>query len=462
MRHFLVIVYLLLFSALACNDNEMPSDSILEEGEQLSGGDATVYDLSVNAFGNSAPNLSGDKDLLFVTGNAFFKRNWVTAPSSTEDLDGLGPVYNSRSCSGCHNLDGRGRPPLTPQESPLALLFRISAPGIQWKPVDDDAYGGQLQNLSILGIESDGDASVSYVEVPGSYPDGTWYSLRKPVYTFILNHGDFAAGTMVSARIAPHLVGLGLLEAVDESQLLMMADPEDNNHDGISGRLNHVWDVIRQASAVGRFGWKANQPSIRQQVAAAFNGDIGITSDLFPLQPCGLNQKDCNDAVSGGQPELSQDILDRVVLYSASLAVPRRRDWDDQTVLKGKLLFREISCSGCHVPKIVTGSHGDFPEFMNQTIYPYTDLLLHDMGEGLADHRPDFEATGKEWRTPPLWGIGLIPVVNGHSYLLHDGRARNIEEAILWHAGEAEASKKSFKELSETDREAVIRFVESL
>lgn len=458
-----LVVFFLLVLVVACQkDISLDPESWLEAGEEYAGGATTVVDESVNAFGQAAPNLTGDKNTRFVVGNSFFKRNWVTAPSSTTGLDGLGPLFNTRSCSSCHALDGRGSPPLSPDEAPLGLLFRLSTRESVWEPLPDPNYGTQFHPRAILGVVPDGSVSVSYQEMPGHYPDGTSYSLRIPVNTFALNHGPFSPGIMISPRVAPHMIGMGLLEAIDEAQLLALADPNDANGDGISGRPNYVWDVTRQQKVIGRFGWKANEPTVRQQVAGAFNGDIGLTTSIFPHQPCPPNRTDCREAPGGGDPEVSDPTFNDVVLYSAALAVPRRRSWKNETVLNGKEAFFRIGCNSCHHQKIKTGSGGEHPEFRNQTIYPYTDLLLHDMGEGLADNRPDHDANGREWRTPPLWGIGLIPLVNGHSFLLHDGRARNIEEAILWHGGEAEAVKQSFKKLQKREREALIKFVESL
>nr|WKN35397.1 di-heme oxidoredictase family protein [Tunicatimonas sp. TK19036] len=455
----------MLLGAACQEETEAPWQRWKEDGEQFSGGDATIYDESVNAFGQAAPNLTGNKDLFFVTGNAFFKRNWVTAPASTEDLDGLGPVYNARSCSSCHELDGRGAPPASPGEQPVALLFRLSRPSreIAWETIPDEHYGDQLNTLAILGVKPEGDISVSYQEITGSYADGETYSLRQPIYEFKnLKYGAFASDIMISPRIAPHMVGLGLLESIDEETLKGLADPDDANQDGISGRVNYVLDRATQTKKVGWLGWKANQPNVRQQVAAAFRGDIGITSHLYPEQPCASEDGDCQQAAYDTEPELTEDILDRVTLYSETLAVPQRRDWNEPDVLLGKALFHESGCASCHVSTIQTGTHPDYPEFSNQTIHPYTDLLLHDMGEGLADGRPDGLATGTEWKTPPLWGIGLIHVVSGHTFFLHDGRARNLEEAILWHGGEAEKSKQEFVHMSKSDRELLIKFLESL
>ena len=460
------VFILLLFAGFAYTFSHGLFDPLSEwreEAEQLSGGQTTVFNESVNAFGEAAPNLSGNKDLFFVTGNAFFKRNWVTAPASTEDLDGLGPLFNARSCSTCHNLDGRGSPPESPDEHPVDLLFRLTRPtpdSIRSRP--DENYGGQFNHLSVLGVDPEGEVQVTYYEISGEYPDGTTYTLREPVYEFKnLKYGDFPDDIMISPRIAQHLVGLGLLEAIDEETLQSLSDPNDSDGDGISGKVNIVYNHETDQMEIGRFGWKANQPTVRQQTALAFREDIGITSALFPDELCAEFQNECTEARSGGEPELTEDILDRVTLYTEVIAVPARRNWNDSDVLKGKRAFHNIGCASCHIQKLETGVHPEHPELSNQTIYPYTDLLLHDMGEGLADHAPDAKATGTEWRTPPLWGIGLIETVSGHTYFLHDGRARNLEEAILWHGGEAEESREQFKELSKEERDNLIKFLNS-
>ena len=461
----LLSLVFLFFITFSCkNGSNDPFAHVREKGEQFSGGATTVFDTSANAFGNAAPNLTDNRDLLFVTGNAFFNRNWVTAPSSTSDLDGLGPLFNARSCSGCHFKDGRGAPPLNTEEQPVALLFRLSRPGDSiGETIPDENYGDQFNHLSILGVDPEGEISVTYEEVPGTYPDGSSFSIRRPVYSFNdLQYGPFPPDIMISPRIAQQMIGLGLLESVSDKTILEFADPDDANGDGISGKVNRVLDVESQQIVIGRFGWKSNQPTVRQQVAGAFRGDIGITSSIFPEQPCASNQQDCSAAKHGGEPELTDDILDRVSLYSSALAVPGRRKWDEEDVLRGKTSFIQIGCSSCHIPSMTTGQNPDFPEFSNQTIYPYTDLLLHDMGDELSDNTPDGLAAGNEWRTPPLWGIGLIPTVNGHTFLLHDGRARNIEEAILWHNGEAEAARLQFMSLTQQERKDLITFIKSL
>jgi CxxC motif-containing protein (DUF1111 family) len=277
-----------------------------------------------------------------------------------------------------------------------------------------------------------------------------------------LAFGDLAEGTMISPRVAPQMVGLGLLQAIDEADLLAHADPDDADGDGISGRPNRVWDVGNEDFALGRFGWKANQPRLEQQNSGAFLGDIGITSSLFPTENCSAAQPDCEAAPNGGQPEIDPTHVDKVDFYSKFLAVPARRDFRDPEVRQGEQLFGTLGCATCHVTQFTTGEVDGLPELSNQTIHPYTDLLLHDLGDDLADGRPDYEANGNEWRTPPLWGIGLFKDVNAHTRYLHDGRARNLEEAVLWHAGEAESSTAAFKALAPAEREALLRFLGSL
>jgi CxxC motif-containing protein (DUF1111 family) len=258
------------------------------------------------------------------------------------------------------------------------------------------------------------------------------------------------------------MIGLGLLEAIPERTLLALADPDDRDGDGISGRPNRVWDWAQQRQVMGRFGWKANQPTVAQQATGAFLGDIGITSALFPRQNCTAAQARCSTVPTGGQPEISPERLDPVIFYSRTLAVPARRDLDDPVVQRGERLFAQAQCGRCHIPTLHTSPVNELPTLSHQTIHPYTDLLLHDMGAELSDERPDFDATGREWRTPPLWGIGLVFTVNGHTNFLHDGRARNVTEAILWHGGEAEAAREHFRHLPRPDREALVRFLESL
>lgn len=442
-----------------------PDDhAYLEAHEELAGGAATVFDTTPDAFSRPAPGLTRQQELLFFVGNSFFNQNWVSAPASTTARDGLGPLFNARSCAGCHFKDGRGRPPAFDGEAPTGFLLRLSVPGsdAHGGPLPEPTYGGQLQDNALEGLTAEGRIVVSYEETAFTFPDGQVVNLRRPTYRLDpLGHGDMAGDVLLSPRVAGQMIGLGLLEAVAAADIVALADPDDRDGDGISGRANTVWDVARGEAALGRFGWKANEPTIAQQVAGAFLGDIGITTPLFAAELCTPSIPDCATIAHGGAPEIDADDFDKVVLYASSLAVPARRDWDSPDVLRGKRLFHEAGCAACHTPALTTDEHHTLPALSNQVIHPYTDLLLHDMGEGLADNRPDFLADGREWRTPPLWGLGLIETVNGHTYLLHDGRARTILEAILWHGGEAEASRDTFAQLSAPEREAIVRFLNS-
>lgn len=446
-------------------DSEQPQLLSPEEGEEYSAGPGTIFNEGPNAFGFQIDALQGTDELNFFVGNSFFNQNWVQAPSSTTARDGLGPMFNSRACSACHFKDGRGRAPYYQGEDATGLLFRLttSAHNINGQNIGDPNYGGQLQDRSINGIDKEGTMTITYSEVKGQFADGSEYTLKKPNYTVSdLAYGPLAADVTISPRVANQVIGLGFLEAISEQQMLSWADEHDANGDEISGRPNYVWNEETQSTTVGKFGWKANQPNLLQQSAAAFNGDMGITSWLFPNQNCADTQQDCLNAPNGGSPEIDDDDLDKVVLYVASLAVPARRNYDNQTVLEGKAIFNRIKCSNCHKPKITTDQHPTMDEFSNKTIRPYTDMLLHDMGPELADGVGDHLASGSEWRTPPLWGIGLFDVVNSHTRYLHDGRAENLEEAILWHGGEAETARERYKKLPLQDRQKLIKFLESL
>ena len=461
-------VFLFFISIGSCQKDGFLSAAptyFAEDGEEFSGGETTVFDQSVNAFALPAPKLSSHDELLFFVGNSFFNQNWVQSPSSTTTRDGLGPYFNSRSCSGCHFKDGRGQPQASIGQLSQGLIIRLSVAGKgpHGEPVPESNYGLQFQEQAIDGVNREGRYELIWQEIAGNYPDGTSYILRKPEINFTeLNYGNLNDQIMISPRVAPQMIGLGLLEAISENTILKFADENDTNGDGISGRPNYVWNSIEQKNQMGRFGWKANQPTILQQISAAFNGDIGITTPYFPNENLENSQKQYENFSNGGSPEIENDDLEKMLLYSSTLAVPARRNVDDKNVLAGKEIFKEVGCNACHIEKIQTGTHQKFSILSDQTIRPFTDLLLHDMGEGLADNRPDFLAEGNEWRTPPLWGIGLFETVNKHTFYLHDGRARNIEEAILWHGGEAENAKKEFQQLAKPQREQLLIFLESL
>ena len=456
---------LVLASAVlsACGGAE---ESTVEEGEQLPGGATTNTLLfGSNAFLPFADNISRDNRSLFATGNAFFNQAWTEAPSSTTARDGLGPLFNARSCSTCHFKDGRGRPPQGDETDLSSMLLRIGVPGAEpgAAPLPDPNYGDQLQPNGVDGVPGEAEPRVAYATVVGAYTDGAPYELLVPTYTIESpSHGAFAADLLISPRVAPAMIGMGLLEAIPDGRLGELSDPDDADGDGISGRMNRVWDASTASEAVGRFGWKAEQPSVRQQVAGAFVGDMGITSALFPAEDCTPPEVECQGAERGGSPEISDELFDRVVRYSELLAVPARLTYEQPEVLRGKARFRELGCQSCHTPSHQTRADAELAEVSDQLIWPYTDLLLHDMGEALSDGRASFGAEGQEWRTPPLWGIGHYEAVNGHERLLHDGRARGVAEAVLWHGGEASAAQRGFVALSAADRLDLIAFVESL
>jgi CxxC motif-containing protein (DUF1111 family) len=345
------------------------------------------------------------------------------------------------------------------------MLLRISIPGkaANGGVMPHPVYGDQISERAILHVEPEGRAGMSYAERPGTYSDGEKFSLRQPHYTISnLKYGDLGKDIMISPRVAPAMIGLGLLQSVPDETLLSLADPDDADGDGISGKTNEVWDSLAGKKSLGRFGWKANQPNLRQQNAGAAVGDIGIATSMAVGQNCAVAQPDCMKAINGGAPEMSDEFLDKLTLYTMTIAVPAQRNANDPAIKQGESLFRTMGCASCHMPTLQTKSVKDFPELENQTFHPFTDLLLHDMGVGLADNRPDFEATGQEWRTPPLWGLGLIPVINKHDFLLHDGRARGAAEAILWHGGEAEKSREVFRKAAKPERDALIAFLNSL
>lgn len=451
-----------------------------EDFELNPGGKTTSFAAAnANAFSQPSANMTFERRANFSVGNGIFRKLWVSAPSSTASSDGLGPLWNARACQNCHLKDGRGRVPEVGEDA-VSLFLRLSVPPQtdeqrmalaehRLNTIPEPTYGGQLQTFSIQGHLAEGRMAVTYEYVPVTLDDGSVVTLRKPVYAAGgLNYGPLHPDTMMSPRIAPPMIGVGLLEAIPDDAILAHADPDDADGDGISGRPNRVWDVAAGQAALGRFGWKAGEPNVAQQVAHAFAGDIGLSSPLVAASwgDCTDAQAVCRDAQNGSDPvagiEVTPDMFDLVVFYSRNLAVPTRRGVDDPQVLAGKRQFYEANCTACHVPKFVTRRDATGPEQAFQLAWPYTDLLLHDMGEGLADGRPEGEASGSEWRTPPLWGIGLTGTVSGQTTYLHDGRARDLLETILWHGGEAEASKQKVMFMTKDQRDALLAFLGSL
>jgi len=483
----LVLASTLLFSAnaLALTDLTPTHDfSKPEAGENRPGGSAThTKRHDKKAFMHPSANMRFEQQLDFKVGNGIFKKIWVSSPSSTTASDGLGPLYNARSCMRCHIRDGRGHPPEGnfPDDNAVSMFLRLSIPAQNDQQrealansrvavIPEPSYGGQLQDFAVQGLPIEGRMHIEYSEQQVQLSEGETASLQKPVYRVTdLGFGPMHPDAMLSPRIAPPMIGLGLLEAIPEQAIRAAADPEDRDGDGISGRANTVWNSETQRTDLGRFGWKAGMPTLNQQNSGAFNGDIGISNPLFtsPSGDCTGHQPVCLNAPNGNTPaqdnlEASRVMNQLLLFYSRNLAVPTRKDVGDPEVLAGKAVFYNSGCIGCHTPKFHTRSDNVGAEQRNQLIWPYSDLLLHDMGEGLADNRPEYQANGREWRTPPLWGIGLTKTVNGHTNFLHDGRARNLLEAVLWHGGEADAAKQAVIDMPKKDRDNLIRFLESL
>ena len=465
-----------LFLALglsACDD--APRFTKAEPGEARSGGATTVRKTDQNAFSLPSANLPPSRRVDFSVGNSFFRSPWVIAPSTTTARDGLGPLFNTNACQNCHIKDGRGHPPAPDAANAVSMLVRLSIPDSpayanvieQLGVVPEPVYGGQFQDMAVPGVTPEGKVRVEYTPLPIRFKDGTEVELRKPVLQFTqLGYGPMHPDTRFSARVAPPMIGLGLLEAIPEEAILANAAAQAKENNGIKGRVNRVWDDELQKTVAGRFGWKAGQPNLNQQNVHAFSGDMGLTTSLRPFDDCTDAQTACKQAPNGngpdGEPEVSDNILRLVLFYTRNLAVPARRGVNDEQVLAGKKLFFQAGCQSCHTPKYTTAANAAEPELANQVIRPYSDLLLHDMGDGLADNRTEFQASGRDWRTPPLWGIGLTQAVSGHTQFLHDGRARNLLEAVLWHGGEAQAAQQHVLSFNAEQRAALLAFLNSL
>jgi len=425
---------------------------------RLSGGSQTIFSEGVGAFSQAFPTISGEKMKLHELGDLHFEASFIAAPAPK--FSGLGTVYNNNACVNCHINDGRGKP-IASGETPSSILFRISVPGnnIHGGPSPAYGFGEQLQDKAVFGYQPEIKIDVTWHDSTFSFPDGEQIQLRHPVWNFYDGYIPIPSAAMFSARVAPPVHGLGLLEHVDEATLLSFSDQYDKNSDGISGKANYTWDAASRSTKIGRFGWKSEAPTLSHQIAAAYNEDMGITNYVLPIESH-ANQIQYNGL--SDETEVPDSIFNAVVYYVQTLAVPARRKVNDPTVKHGEALFNLAKCSSCHIPAMRTGTYVNFPEISNQVIRPYTDLLLHDMGEMLSDHRSSYFAEGNEWRTPPLWGIGLTQLVNGHNFFLHDGRARSLLEAILWHGGEAEQSVEYVKNLSKPDRESLLQFLKSL
>jgi CxxC motif-containing protein (DUF1111 family) len=411
----------------------------------LAGGETTVHNRTSRAFSLPSPGLSAVELVRHLEGDANFDAVFVTAPAIVNP--GLGPLFNNPSCNGCHLRDGRGMPQMGQS------LVRVSLPeGTPEEPggaVPVPGIGTQLRDQSIFGHRPDAKVMVTWRSETGHYPDGVAYKLRSPQVKLsqVDPEKPIPANILTSLRVPPAVFGTGLLEAVPEREIIAHADAEDRDRDGISGRPNYVWNPQQRRKVLGRFGLKANTPNLLIQTAAAYHNDIGVTNPLFPDPQ--------------GKTDIDQKTLDATAFYVQTLGVPDQTLRQNSQVQHGEKLFNQANCAACHMGTLKTAA-ADIPVLAGQTFHPYTDLLLHDMGAGLADDRPDFEASGSEWRTAPLWGVGLVQTVLPYSGYLHDGRARTIEEAVLWHGGEAQASKETFMKMKKKDRADLLKFLSSL
>jgi CxxC motif-containing protein (DUF1111 family) len=425
-------------------------------GVGLLGGAASTDKADQTAFLDPIPGLSTEEMALFRGGASFFYLYWINTPVSETGGDGLAPLLNARSCSVCHFQNGRGFPPTGDSLINEGLILRLALPQRdQWgRPLADPIYGPQLQDQE---DGREGYLAISYEDITGAFPDGEAYQLRRPLYRVeALAYGNLDPGVIFSPRLGPQLIGLGLLEAIPEEAILALADPADRDGDGISGRPAWVWDAAAGDYRLGRFGWRAEQVSLRGQIAAALWQDMGITSPDIPDENCSPAQAALCPKTT--LPEMAESDMQELLMFMQALAVPRQRQPDNPQVLAGGELFRAAGCADCHTESYTTGPH-PLASLAWQTISPYTDLLLHNMGPGLADQGVGGSA---EWRTPPLWGIGLLETVGGRAFYLHDGRARNLTEAILWHGGEGEASRAAFLDMSPAERAALLAFLKSL
>lgn len=460
-----------------------PNDfSAAQPFEANPGGAATAPARNArDAFSHPSANLPPGDGLSFRMGDALFHRPWVSAPSSTRASDGLGPLFNARACSDCHVNDGRGHPGDGPGSAARGLVLRLSvpaAPDAAMAEIADDiatgpdpVYGHQIQTRALPGLPAEARIEVRHTERAVPLSGGQTTQLRGHAYRLAdPGYGPLDRRAMISPRIAPPMIGLGLIEAIPAADILAGADPDDADGNGISGRANIVWSRAHAMAMLGRFGQKAGQATIRDQTAAAFSEDLGLSSpllpeghgDCMPAQTTCRGLPDGGDAAQGGV-EIVAEALDLTVFYSQHLAVPARQEVEDPDVLRGKRVFHDTGCADCHRPAFVTHRLPGDPARSFQLIWPYSDLLLHDMGAELADNRPEARATGREWRTAPLWGIGRTASVgNGRESYLHDGRARTALEAILWHGGEARAARDRVTMMPPADRAALIRFLESL
>lgn len=435
------------------------------------GGMGTAFDATSRSFSLTARNINHYQRQLFADGKTVFEMQWTP---TGDEFGGLGPFFDAAACSSCHLEDGRAAGPSGDGPLPLGIGVQLTSDD----PLTIDRVGDSLASNGIDGGEAV--VRVDYETVTGTFDDGEPYELRRPVYSVEIDGDPLPDDAILGIRVAPQLPGMGLLEQISASDLNALADPDDADGDGVSGRLSIVTNLLTGEETIGRFGWNAGQPSVEQQAASAFFHDMGLTTRYFPSQDCdrwvpcvreGAPLSEDYDAELYGDPnaglepiaevEVSDRQLFEVTAYTQTLAVPGPRDLGDPQIEQGWDLFGTVGCSSCHTGGYTT-ENGPVEGLSDELIQPYTDLLLHDLGIGLSDTTVAGDPVPTEWRTPPLWGIGLLETVSGHTDLLHDGRARNYEEAILWHDGEAAASAAAYRALPVDERAAVLAFLESI
>ena len=415
------------------------------------------------AFTHTQEFDSYDEEDIHILGKSFFRIPWVEAPSATTARDGLGPLFSANTCMHCHPGNGAGVPTDKNGEVTRSLVMRLSIPSskninnilvMKKGFVPEPTYGGQFSLNGTSDTPYEGSIQVSYSKIKGKYSDGVEYILQNPTYSL----SDFQYGPLhKDTNIAPHiglaLIGLGAIEMIDEKEILANEDVDDNDGDGISGKVNWVYNPETNTTELGRFTWKAASSTVKHQSANAAHNDMGLSNPLFPKHNCTDKQEECKKAIEGRHDfDLPMERLDAITFYLQTLKIPSQRK--SENFEEGKKIFSKLGCVKCHTPsyKIADGN----------TIHPYSDFLLHDMGKELSDGHTMFKATAKEFRTPPLWGVGLYAKVSGYTALLHDGRARTIEEAILWHGGEATSQKEVFKALSKNERDSLVEFVKGI
>lgn len=443
------------------SDEYIYPENLPDISNRVMAGGETTYMLA-NTFSYSTPalNLTPEQNDRHMEGDAMFEQTFVSNPAP--NFGGLGPIFNSNSCISCHPGEGRAPFPDDLVRS-RGFFMRVSLPGADAHggPLSVPGLGTQVQNRAISGFRPEGRFGVTYTDIVETFKDGTQVVLKKPNYTLIGVTTTIPADILISPRTSMPVYGLGLLEFIPEADLLAAEDIEDKNKDGISGKVNRVWDEANQRMAIGRFGWKANTASLLDEVAGSFAGDLSVTNPYHGYRvELGHGQVDSDDG-RDDEPEMTKKQVDDTAFYLQTLAVPAARNMNKASVRNGSRIFDGIGCAACHTPKQRT-LQAPINALANQTFYPYTDMLLHDMGEDLADGRPDFLANGREWRTRPLWGIGLQALASGHTHFMHDGRAKNITEAILWHGGEALRSKEIFKKLTKKERADLLEFLNSI